>query len=156
MQQYPLKFNIVPTIQFLKMAGKTPSEKGVELSFKLIKEEMIEELEEAINLKDEEKIIDAVGDSMVVLTNLMYYSGIDMQRFMDRFDKIERENLAKICFTEEDAELTVKLYREGKHPDKPGTVIDTYYTCVDDRFYPVLRTSDDKIMKAHNYLINSK
>lgn len=155
MQRYPLKFNIEPTLQFLKMAGKTPSSKGVDLSFKLIREEMIEELEEAINLRDEDKIIDAVGDSMVVLANLMFYSGIDLQKFADRFTKIDKENMAKICLNEDDAKLTVKLYAEGKHPDKLGQVVDTYYTCIDDRYYPILRSSDDKIMKAHNYLQNS-
>jgi hypothetical protein len=47
------------------------------------------------------------------------------------------------------------MYANGTHPDKPGEIIDTYYTCTEDKFYPVLRTSDNKIMKAHNYLVNS-
>jgi hypothetical protein len=50
----------------------------------------------------------------------------------------------------EEALHTVHLYELGKHPDKLGVKIDTYFSKVND-YYIILRKEDDKIMKSYLY-----
>lgn len=118
-----------------------PSEKRCALRVALIAEEL-KELQEAIADKDIVEVADALCDIQYVLSGAVLEFGLG-DKFRALFDEVQRSNMSKGCATREEAEATVKHYKE-----KDG--YDSYIKEVDGLFL-VFRTSDNKTLKSVNY-----
>lgn len=118
-----------------------PDEKRSALRVELISEEL-KELEEAIKDNDLVEIADALCDIQYVLSGAILEFGMG-DKFKDLFDEVQRSNMSKACNTIEEAEATVKHYKEERHTE-------CYYKAKDGK-YLVYRTSDDKTLKSINY-----
>jgi len=118
-----------------------PDEKRCKLRVELISEEL-KELEQAIEDKDMVEIADALCDIQYVLSGAVLEFGLG-EKFKSLFDEVQRSNMSKACKTIEEAEATVKHYKENK-----GT--NSYIKEVDG-LYLVYRTEDNKTLKSINY-----
>lgn len=118
-----------------------PSKERCELRVSLIAEEL-KELQEAIADKDIVEIADALCDIQYVLSGAVLEFGLG-DKFADLFNEVQRSNMSKACKTKEEAEATVKHYKENK-----GT--DSYYV-EQDGLYLVYRNGDNKTLKSINY-----
>lgn len=118
-----------------------PSKERCELRINLLQEEL-DELKEAIENDDLIEVADAFSDIQYVLSGAIHEFGMG-SRFKDLFDEVHRSNMSKVCKTLEEAEATVKYYKEEK--DTEG-----YIKQDGDRFL-VYRTTDNKVLKSVNY-----
>ncbi|MFM6914319.1 MAG: hypothetical protein ACKOUQ_05390, partial [Aquirufa sp.] len=84
------------------------------LRVSLLSEEL-DELKEAIAANDLVEIADALCDLQYVLSGAVLEFGLG-ERFVDLFNEVQRSNMSKACQSLEEAEQTVKFYR-----DKDGT-----------------------------------
>lgn len=117
----------------------------------LIKEEAIIERAEAQEAEDLVKIMDAHGDSLVV----MYGEANDYKFDSDIILAIvNHANMSKVCTTEDEARDSVIAYGKGTHPDKPGVKIETHWEVVTvngkDRF-AVHDSKTGKGLKSINF-----
>jgi len=120
--------------------------KQKELYTKITREET-DELYSAIEADDLTEICDGLFDSLWCITQLAMMHGININD-ITRAGYIS--NMSKFCKTRQEAVDTVIAYELGKHPSKPGVVIDTVFEQVGD-LYVVRRTSDNKVMKSINF-----
>lgn len=118
-----------------------PSESRCKLRVSLIAEEL-KELEEAIQAKDIVEIADALCDIQYVLSGAVLEFGLK-DKFNDLFEEVQRSNMSKACKSIEEAEATMKHYKEEKG-------VDSYYKEVDGLFL-VFREGDNKTLKSINY-----
>ncbi len=118
-----------------------PSADRCELRVSLIAEEL-KELQEAIADKDIVEIADALCDIQYVLSGAVLEFGLG-DKFADLFNEVQRSNMSKACKTKEEAEATVKHYKEEKNTD-------SYYVEQDGLFL-VYRNGDNKTLKSINY-----
>ncbi len=118
-----------------------PSEKRCKLRVALLREEL-DELEKAISQNDLVEVADALCDLQYVLSGAVLEFGLGT-KFRALFDEVQRSNMSKACVTEEEAELTVKKYREND-------LTEAYYEKVDG-YYLVYRKSDNKTLKSVKY-----
>lgn len=118
-----------------------PSEARCKLRVSLIAEEL-KELEEAIEKKDIVEIADALCDIQYVLSGAVLEFGLG-EKFNALFEEVQRSNMSKACKTKEEAEATMKYYKETKG-------VDSYYKEVDGLFL-VFREGDNKTLKSINY-----
>lgn len=118
-----------------------PSKKRCDLRVALIREEL-EELEAAIEDNDIVEIADALCDIQYVLSGAVLEFGLG-EKFRDLFDEVQRSNMSKSCATVEEAEATIKHYKENKG-------MDAYYKEVDGH-YNVYRNGDNKTLKSIKY-----
>lgn len=118
-----------------------PTKKRCTLRVALIREEL-EELEEAIEDNDLVEIADALCDIQYVLSGAVLEFGLG-QKFRDLFDEVQRSNMSKSCATIEEAEATIKHYKENKG-------MNCFYKEIDGHFL-VYRTEDNKTLKSINY-----
>lgn len=118
-----------------------PSKKRCTLRVALIREEL-EELEAAIEDNDMVEIADALCDIQYVLSGAILEFGLG-EKFRDLFDEVQRSNMSKSCASAEEAEATVRHYKENRG-------IDCYYKEIDGHFL-VYRTEDNKTLKSINY-----
>jgi len=118
-----------------------PAPGRCELRVSLIAEEL-KELEEAIRNKDIVEVADALCDIQYVLSGAILEFGLG-EKFKALFDEVQRSNMSKACKTLEEAEETVKYYKEER-----GT--DCYYE-KDGDVYLVYRTGDNKTLKNIYY-----
>jgi predicted HAD superfamily Cof-like phosphohydrolase len=125
----------------IKKAPAIPEKKRCDLRVALIREEL-EELEAAIENNDLVEVADALCDIQYVLSGAVLEFGMG-EKFRDLFDEVQRSNMSKSCATKQEAEATVKYYKE-----KRG--MDCFYREVDGHFL-VYRTSDNKTLKSINY-----
>ncbi|MGI4991051.1 hypothetical protein ACRXCV_00345 (plasmid) [Halobacteriovorax sp. GFR7] len=104
------------------------SEQQKKLRHDLIVEEAITERLEAREADELYKVMDAHGDSLVVL----YGEANDY-----KFDSdivlaiVNYANMSKVCKTPEEAHESVMAYGLGKHPDKMGEVLETHWDAVE-------------------------
>jgi len=120
---------------------KIPSKKRCDLRVALISEEL-EELVDAIKDNDIVEIADALCDIQYVLSGAVLEFGLG-EKFRDLFDEVQRSNMSKSCKSVEEAEATIKHYKENKG-------MDCYYQEVDGHFL-VYRKEDNKTLKSINY-----
>ena len=120
---------------------KIPSKQRCDLRVALIREEL-EELEAAIKDNDLVEIADALCDIQYVLSGAVLEFGLG-EKFRDLFDEVQRSNMSKSCVSAEEAEATVKHYKENKR-------MDCFYKESDGHFL-VYRTEDNKTLKSINY-----
>lgn len=118
-----------------------PSRKRCDLRVALIKEEL-DELAAAIEDNDIVEIADALCDIQYVLSGAVLEFGLG-EKFRDLFDEVQRSNMSKSCATKEEAEATIKHYKENKG-------MDCFYQEIDGHFL-VYRTEDNKTLKSINY-----
>lgn len=118
-----------------------PSEERCRLRVALIAEEL-KELEEAIAAKDIVEVADALCDIQYVLAGAVLEFGLGEQ-FKTLFDEVQRSNMSKTCKTKEEAEATMKHYK-----DTQG--VDSYMEQAGD-VYLVYRKTDKKTLKSINY-----
>ncbi len=118
-----------------------PERKRCDLRIALIREEL-EELEAAIENNDLVEIADALCDIQYVLSGAVLEFGLG-EKFRELFDEVQRSNMSKSCTTREDADATVKYYKEQRG-------MDCFYKEIDGHFL-VYRTEDNKTLKSVNY-----
>ena len=118
-----------------------PSRKRCDLRVALIREEL-EELEAAIEDQDLIEIADALCDIQYVLSGAVLEFGLG-DKFRGLFDEVQRSNMSKSCTTQQEAEETIKHYKENKG-------MDCFYKEIDGHFL-VYRTEDNKTLKSINY-----
>lgn len=118
-----------------------PDEKRCKLRVELISEEL-KELEEAIKDNDLVEVADALCDIQYVLSGAILEFGLG-EKFKTLFDEVQRSNMSKACKTMEEADATVKHYKENKNTDS--------YIKEVDGLYLVYRTEDNKTLKSINY-----
>ncbi len=118
-----------------------PSETRCKLRVSLIAEEL-KELEEAIEAKDIVEIADALCDIQYVLSGAVLEFGLK-DKFNALFEEVQRSNMSKACKSIEEAEATMKFYKEEKG-------VDSYYKEVDG-LYLVYREGDNKTLKSIAY-----
>lgn len=118
-----------------------PTKKRCKLRVALIQEEL-NELEAAINDKDIVEIADALCDIQYVLSGAVLEFGMG-DKFKELFDEVQRSNMSKTCSSLEEAEETVKYYKEERK-------VDCYFEKT-DKHYLVYRKGDNKTLKSINY-----
>lgn len=121
--------------------AQIPSESRCNLRVSLIAEEL-KELEEAIAAKDIVEIADALCDIQYVLSGAVLEFGLG-EKFNTLFEEVQRSNMSKACKSIEEAEATMKHYKEEKG-------VDSYYKEVDGLFL-VFREGDNKTLKSIYY-----
>ncbi len=109
-------------------------------------EEEVSELRDAIKNKDFVEIIDALADIEYVVLGAYTALGIDAD---SAFDIVHHSNMSKLCKSKEEAEETVKYYRENV--DKLGYDSPNYRLSDDGIHYVVYNESTSKILKSINY-----
>ncbi|CAN5274309.1 hypothetical protein BH23BAC1_BH23BAC1_49370 [soil metagenome] len=118
-----------------------PAEDRCKLRVALIAEEL-KELEAAIKDKDMVEVADALCDLQYVLAGAILEFGLG-KSFIDLFNEVHRSNMSKACQTKEEAEETIKFFKEQQN-------VDSYFT-ERENFYLVYRKSDNKTLKSINY-----
>lgn len=118
-----------------------PAENRCQLRVALLAEEL-KELEVAILEKDVVGVADALCDIQYVLSGAILEFGLG-DKFNELFNEVQRSNMSKACDSEEDAEETVKYYKE-----KDGT--ECYYKREGDKWL-VYRSADNKTIKSVKY-----
>lgn len=118
-----------------------PDEKRCKLRVELIAEEL-KELEQAIKDNDMVEVADALCDIQYVLSGAVLEFGLGA-KFVELFNEVQRSNMSKACKTMEEAEATVKHYKENKNTDS--------YIKESDGLFLVYRKEDDKTLKSVEY-----
>lgn len=118
-----------------------PERRRCDLRVALIREEL-EELEAAIENNDLVEVADALCDIQYVLSGAVLEFGLG-EKFRELFDEVQRSNMSKSCASENEAEATVKYYKEERG-------MDCFYRKVDGH-YLVYRSDDHKTLKSINY-----
>ncbi|UIR55097.1 nucleoside triphosphate pyrophosphohydrolase family protein [Sphingobacterium sp. SRCM116780] len=118
-----------------------PDEKRSALRVSLIAEEL-KELEEAIQNNDLVEVADALCDIQYVLSGAVLEFGLK-DKFNALFEEVQRSNMSKACQSIEEAEATIKHYKDTKD-------VESYYKEVDGLFL-VFRAEDNKTLKSINY-----
>lgn len=118
-----------------------PSLERCKLRIELLAEEL-KELEEAVNNQDLVEVADALCDLQYVLAGAVLEFGLG-DRFKTLFDEVHRSNMSKACKTEEEANATIKHYKDNAN-------VDAYFKELDS-LYLVYRQNDNKTLKSINY-----
>ena len=118
-----------------------PDKKRCELRVELISEEL-DELKEAIANNDLVEVADALCDIQYVLSGAVHEFGMS-EKFVRLFNEVQRSNMSKACETKEEAEATVRYYKEQKDTD-------SFYEEKEGK-YLVYRQADRKTLKSINY-----
>lgn len=104
--------------------------------------EEVKELQDAIEAKDIVEIADALCDIQYVLSGAVLEFGLG-EKFKTLFDEVQRSNMSKTCKNKEEAEATMKYYKEEKG-------FDSYMKQAGD-VWLVYREGDHKTLKSINY-----
>ena len=118
-----------------------PSPERCRLRLALLEEEL-RELRQGIEAGDIEQVADAFCDLQYVLTGAILEFGLG-PKFRELFDEVQRSNMSKTCATLEEAEATVKPYRESRG-------FDSFVEQSGEHFL-VYRQDDRKTLKSINY-----
>lgn len=107
-------------------------------------EEEVQELADAIRLRDLVEIADALADIQYVLGGAVLEFGMG-GCFCALFDEVQRSNMSKACVSEEEARRTQEHYRENKGDTR------SYVEKFSDAQWFVYREGDHKALKSVNY-----
>ncbi len=118
-----------------------PSEERCRLRVALLAEEL-KELQKAIEDKDLTEVADALCDLQYVLSGAVLEFGLG-EKFKALFDEVQRSNMSKACASREEAEATMKYYKEERGFDS--------YIVEADGHWLVYRKSDNKTLKSIAY-----
>lgn len=114
----------------------------IEFCLKLIREEM-KELEQAVKDNDYVETVDALADILYVVHGMSCRIGINMDKV---FDEVHKNNMSKLCLTEEDAKASVEYYVTNK--EKLGYDSPAYKTAPDGIHWVVYNQSTNKVLKS--------
>ena len=117
-----------------------PSADRAELRVKLLQEEL-DELKEAIANNDLVEVADALCDLQYVLSGAVLEFGLG-DKFVELFNEVQRSNMSKACATQEEADATIKHYKEKGQ--------DAYSEVSGDKIN-VHRVEDNKVLKSVKY-----
>lgn len=118
-----------------------PSPDRCALRINLLQEEL-DELKQAIEDGNIVEIADALSDLQYVLSGAVLEFGLG-QAFKKLFDEVQRSNMSKVCHSREEAEQTLRHYRNER-----GT--EGYIEQKED-VWLVYRTTDQKVLKSVAY-----
>ena len=118
-----------------------PAEDRCRLRVALLAEEL-KEFQKAIEDKDLVEIADALCDMQYVLSGAVLEFGLG-PKFRALFDEVQRSNMSKTCKTQEEAEATLKYYREERGVEG--------YIKKEGEVYLVYRNGDNKTLKSVKY-----
>jgi len=116
--------------------------KQVEFCLKLIREE-VSELETAVKENDYIEMVDALADILYVVYGMGARIGMDMDV---AFDMVHKNNMSKLCETEDDAKESVKHYEANK--EKLGYDSPDYKQAPDNKHWVVYNKSTNKVLKS--------
>lgn len=123
----------------------------ISLAISLVEEEL-QELKDGIQNKDRKEVLNAIVDLWWVISNVSYFSNINLKELEKEFENVEKSNFSKYCKTYEEAQKTVDAYSNGTHPNKLGVIIETYIVSTNSVEYPfVVKRKDGKILKSINF-----
>ena len=123
------------------------NKKLIKLRLDLIEEEF-KELKQAVEERNFTEVRDAISDILYVVYGTAASFGINADK---DYDIIHKSNMTKLCKSENEAKLTVEMYKkkyeEGNSPyDTPD------YRLSDDKIhYVVYNKSTGKVLKSINY-----
>ena len=109
-------------------------------------EEELNELKEAVKNHDFVEFLDALADILYVTYGAGAAWGVDLQK---AFDLVHDSNMSKICTSIQEAEQTVKWYKD--HPEKGYPTPEYRKADGDSNSYVVFEKSTGKILKSINY-----
>uniref|UniRef100_A0A6C0FCE8 Phosphoribosyl-ATP pyrophosphohydrolase n=1 Tax=viral metagenome TaxID=1070528 RepID=A0A6C0FCE8_9ZZZZ len=109
-------------------------------------EEELNELKEAVKNHDFVEVLDALADILYVTYGAGAAWGVDLQK---AFDLVHDSNMSKICTSIQEAEQTVKWYKD--HPEKGYPSPEYRKADGDSNSYVVFEKSTGKILKSINY-----
>ena len=109
-------------------------------------EEELNELKEAVKNHDFVEVLDALADILYVTYGAGAAWGVDLQK---AFDLVHDSNMSKICTSIQEAEQTVKWYKD--HPEKGYPTPEYRKADGDSNSYVVFEKSTGKILKSINY-----
>ncbi|MCB0569784.1 MAG: nucleoside triphosphate pyrophosphohydrolase family protein [Phaeodactylibacter sp.] len=118
-----------------------PSEERCRLRVALLAEEL-QELEKAIEGQDIVEVADALCDLQYVLSGAVLEFGLG-PKFRALFDEVQRSNMSKACRTREEAEATMRYYKEERGVES--------YVVESDGAFLVYRSEDNKTLKSIYY-----
>jgi len=118
-----------------------PDEQRCRLRVSLLSEEL-RELQKAIEDKDLVEIADALCDLQYVLSGAVLEFGMG-EKFKALFDEVQRSNMSKACRNKEEAEATMKYYKEERGFES--------YMVEEGGLFLVYRKEDNKTLKSVNY-----
>jgi predicted HAD superfamily Cof-like phosphohydrolase len=119
---------------------------NVEFAMKLIREE-VKELEEAVKNKDYIETVDALADILYVVYGMSARIGCNMDKV---FDIVHKNNMSKLCSSEEEANKSVEYYLSNKA--KLGYDSPTYRLAEDGKHYVVYNESTKKVVKSIKWI----
>lgn len=117
-----------------------PAKERCELRIKLLQEEL-DELKQAIEDQNIVEIADALCDLQYVLSGAVLEFGLG-EKFVDLFEEVQRSNMSKACDNEQQAEETIKFYKEKG---------EEAYSQISGTKINVHRSSDQKVLKNKYY-----
>ena len=118
-----------------------PAPERCQLRVSLLAEEL-KELQHAIDNQDLVEIADALCDLQYVLSGAVLEFGLG-EKFRKLFDEVQRSNMSKACQSMEEAEATMKYYKENRGEES--------YVIQEGGLFLVYRTNDNKTLKSINY-----
>ena len=111
-------------------------------------EEELGELKEAVEKNDFVEVVDALADILYVTYGAGVAWGVDLQK---AFELVHESNMSKICNSREEAEETVKWYKNNPEKGYPSPRLRKALDDVKDTKYVVYEESTGKILKNVNY-----
>lgn len=118
-----------------------PAPERCKLRVALLAEEL-NELKHAIDHQDLVEVADALCDLQYVLSGAVLEFGLG-EKFRTLFDEVQRSNMSKACQSMEEAEATMKYYKEKRGEES--------YVVQEGDLFLVYRTNDHKTLKSVNY-----
>lgn len=108
-----------------EMMFRSLEEPTIEVQEDLILEE-VEEIEEGLDENNLLKVLDGIGDTIVVVSGLAHKLGFDTKEIMDI---INESNFSKFCENEHDANLSVQWYinNDTRYYDVHWELIGDFY-----------------------------
>lgn len=136
---FGVKTNTTPQFDVLKN-----NDKLVQYRLSLVEEEF-NELKEAVKTHDFTECLDGLGDSLYVIYGFFSALGVNGD---DIFDIIHKSNMSKICENKQEAQHSVKLYKE-ETPQRYDSPAYRKSDC--GKYFVVYNESTMKILKSYKY-----
>ncbi len=108
----------------------------------------VDNLQKAINNKNIEEVRDALENILYVVYCIGLSKNIDLDI---AFDLVHKSNMTKLCYTKEEAALTVVSYRIKYKKKESPYDSPSYKKSSDDKYWIVYNKSTGKILKSMNY-----
>lgn len=143
-----LEFNKAFGVSTEQVPNKSVFDKTEFINYRisLVLEE-VNELIEAVKNKDLVETVDALADIEYVVLGFYTALGVNGDK---AFDIVHESNMSKLCFTQEEAQQTVKYYKDNF--EKHGYDSPCYRLSDDGSRYVVYNKSTLKILKNVNYI----